>query len=120
MLRQRFVYTAERVSKCKRAWDAKDDRTFEWFLWKVTSEQGLVTRWVLNSDDPPEHVTALEAAIFYLRRNRARAVKCPNPGCAGSYFFRQQKNQRFCSTECALPTQRQSKREWWARNRSAK
>jgi len=57
-------------------------------------------------------------AIFYFRHNRDRVLRCPNPECAGPYFFRSKKGQKFCSAECATPSRKESKRRWWANNPS--
>ncbi len=37
-----------------------------------------------------------------------------NGGCAMPYMLKQTPKQRFCSDACALPTQREFKRRWWA------
>jgi hypothetical protein len=68
--------------------------------------------------EPPAVITPVEAATFYLQHNRDRALHCPNPECPAPYFFRTKKGQKFCSPECAKPSQRESKRQWWAANRA--
>lgn len=74
--------------------------------------------FLFDPPEPPTSITPVEAAIFYLRHNRDRALHCPNPECPAPYFFRSKKGQKFCSPECAKPTQRESKRQWWAVNRA--
>lgn len=69
-----------------------------------------------EADKPPTVVLPVEAAIFYFRRNHDRALRCPNPECAGPYFFRSKKGQKFCSPEGATPSRQESKRRWWANN----
>jgi hypothetical protein len=42
-----------------------------------------------------------------------------NPGgtCVTPYFIKYRPQQQFCSEECALPAQRESKRRWWSEHR---
>src|SRR5215510_14803451 len=74
---------------------------------------------ISETDKPPAIITPGEAAIFHLRHNRDRALHCPNPACPAPYFFRIKKGQKFCSRECAKPSQCESKRLWWASNRGS-
>jgi hypothetical protein len=122
-----------------RAWESANLRHFEWYTWKAQMEyeyQAACARHnllepgvtpenapaaiaaVTESAEPPETITPVEAAIFYLRQNRKRALHCPNPGCPAPYFFASKKGQKYCSPECAKPSQRESKRRWWAENRA--
>jgi len=122
-----------------RAWEATELRRFEWYTWKAqmqyeyeaaiakhnvthleVDEVNLpgFTAALIESDEPPTIVTPVEAAIFHLRHNRRRALCCPNPDCPAPYFLASKKGQKFCSPECAKPSQRESKRRWWAENRA--
>jgi hypothetical protein len=125
------------------AWDAPDLRHFDWYTWKAQTEyeyeaacarhnvtpshvmaedsdkqQAATIAALIEADEPPAVITPVEAAIFYLRHNRDRALHCPNPECPEPYFFRTKKGQKFCSPECAKPSQRESKRQWWTTNRA--
>jgi len=67
--------------------------------------------------DAPQ-ASPFEAAIFYLQTRLAdRMLRCANPGCVKPYFFRMKKGQKYCSTVCADPARRESKRAWWNQNR---
>jgi len=113
--------TVRRIAEfLRKAWDAPDQRRFDWYLWKALSIAQTVWQLFEFVDDPPERASAVEAAIFYLRHSRRRALHCANPNCTTPYFFQQGKRQRFCSTICALPTQRESKRKWWAKKHPPK
>jgi hypothetical protein len=124
-----------------RAWESEDLRHFEWYTWKaqmeyeyqaasarhnaiepeLTMENRLKAIAALTeSSEPPETITPVEAAIFYLRGNRKRALHCPNSDCPAPYFFASKKGQKYCSPECAKPSQREAKRRWWAENRAKK
>lgn len=131
------------ASYLSKAWDAADLRHFDWYTWKAQSEyaqeaasakhnvppshvhqgddQDTLRRMaaaIAEGDEPPAVITPIEAAIFHLRHNRNRALHCPNPECPAPYFFSTKKGQKYCSLECAKPSQRESKRKWWAENRA--
>jgi hypothetical protein len=119
----------------RRAWDSSSDlRRFEWFTWsaqRLYEAETVLSRHYTTpprhpadqakeidqinreANEPPATVTPVEAAIFYLRHNRSRALHCPNPDCAEPYFFASKKGQKYCSLVCAKPSQRESKRRWW-------
>lgn len=135
---------AEVVAQYLRdAWDAPDMRRFEWYTLKAQNEyeyeaacastdvtpshvmprpgdEAKFKAAITKSDEPPSIVTPVEAAIFHLRRNRKRALHCPNSECPAPYFFSTKKGQKFCSLACAKPSQRAAKRRWWAENRATK
>jgi hypothetical protein len=50
-----------------------------------------------------------------LLENSKRLCVCENVGtdCQHPYFIQKKPNQRFCSSECAVPSQREFKRKWW-------
>lgn len=99
----------------RHAWDANTLRKREWYLHDAESYYHQVAG---RFGDPPTHATPLEAALYYFRRNIDRALHCPNPDCAAPYFFSTKKGQKYCSPECALPAQRESKRRWWSENKA--
>lgn len=39
---------------------------------------------------------------------------CSSPGCPAPHFIATMRRQKYCSETCALPAQRQFKRQWWA------
>ena len=66
-------------------------------------------------------LTSFEAAMYYLQTQLTDKLRrCPNPKCPAPYFFATKKGQKFCSTVCAEPAQREAKRKWWKENRSQK
>jgi len=131
----------------RKAWTAPDVRSADWYLFRLRhlhwetvrrvravqdaakssakTDRELPTipgtfdeamRAVSQSEPPP--VTKFEAAAFYLQKNLRRALYCPNAECPAPYFFAKKKGQKFCSPECALLAQRESKRRWWNQNRA--
>jgi len=85
---------------------------------RSAEDRAKIEAAIRETDEPPAVITSVEAAIFYLRHNRDNALHCPNPECPAPYFFRSKKGQKFCSPECAKPSIRESKRQWWAVNRA--
>lgn len=138
----RLMEMATGVSLClRKAWDAASNlRAFDWYTWHAQRMYEVETAFIKRSvasphledrtkilqfvdaafetADPPPVATPVEAAIFYLRQHRDRALHCPNPECPAPYFFQKKKSQKFCSPECAKPSQRESKRRWWRANRA--
>jgi hypothetical protein len=121
----------------RKTWDAPNLRTFDWCSWSAQGfyftelmfyegrdlphkKEDLVYPDLLFviQEEPPAKVTPVEAAIFHLRHSRNRALHCPNQDCPAPYFFASKKGQKYCSAECAKPTQREAKRRWWADNRA--
>jgi hypothetical protein len=138
--------TARLRRQLQRAWVAPDLRQREWFLHELEShyhklrgvrelrkniadpvwEQAVLGEdlrpdspiFELQLMEPPAEPSALEAIVLYFKRNAERARYCPNADCPAPYFFATNKNQKFCSTECAKPAQRDNKLRWWNENRA--
>jgi len=67
---------------------------------------------------PEVPLTPFEAAMFHLQTQLTDKIRrCPNPECPAPYFFATKGLQKFCSTPCAAPAQREAKRRWWNENR---
>ena len=116
----------------RKAWREPAGRRRNWYLadaesishrereW-YTSETADSLRFKFAIDrflDPPNQATPLEATVAYFRRSADRALYCPNPDCPAAFFFAKKKGQKYCSSVCALPSQREAKRRWWANNRA--
>ena len=85
---------------------------------RVGSQEKAGENLVLSAFDDgfvlPEH--AFDKAVHHLFRLAARARFCGNPNCPSPYFFGSRRTQKYCSEDCALPSQRASKAEWWAKH----
>ncbi len=106
----------------RAAWDAPDSRHRLWWLYRAREQYHNA----MNETLPPEFTTtdvpeptAFEATVFHFQMKLAdKARHCLNPICPAPYFFAVKKGQKYCSPECALPAQQESKRLWWQRNRA--
>lgn len=123
----------------RHAWDAPNSRTRSWYLFMIrhsyafqmrqqaagytnhqltappTAEQKLALKQLLTA--PPE-ISALEAALYYLQEGIGdRAKHCGYAGCRNPYFVAEKRWQKYCSEECASPSNREAKRKWWHDNK---
>lgn len=103
-------------------WREPDLRTKEWrCLWlrqyadhfsrDPRVELGVYER--LAQDHPPATLSPIDQALLFFLKNVDSARHCSNPDCLAPYFFARRPRQRFCSTTCAMPAQREYKRIWW-------
>ncbi len=129
------------ATKLRRAWQAPNSRAREWFLFKLRQDYqhavkfGDYLKSCQTMQDAPKTrtefiqraymevesvpaVTPFEAAVYHLQCLGDRARICPNPECPAPYFIATKKGQKYCSPECAAPSQRESKRKWWHTNRA--
>jgi hypothetical protein len=109
-------------------WIAPDQRTKEWAIVR------MIDAVVIDEANPRDHVgfpifsigngpmiplptpTLLEQILVYLRKQAHRTKVCPCPGCPAPYFLARRRSQKYCSDACSLPSQREFKRRWWAKN----
>lgn len=131
----------------RRAWEASDLRSREWFIFKARDyyhfqtvvmplfdvrmrsahERGADLKAELDSPVPdeeeavrhgPPRLTEFERAMYLFQRIADQARRCPNPECPAPFFFTSRKNQRYCGEKCAAEALREQKRKWWAENHS--
>jgi hypothetical protein len=55
-----------------------------------------------------------EWALLFCMRSADRLRVCQNNECRAPYFIAQRRSQKYCSEQCAQPSQREFKRKWWA------
>jgi hypothetical protein len=126
----------------KLAWDASDLRAREWYIFKARDEWHQLTTFApvwekrilqggsrlldqltdeelaLNIQPPP--LTPFERVAYHFHRIADRARHCANPECPAPYFFAAKKGQKYCTSKCSAPSQRDQKRRWWRENRAKK
>jgi len=105
-----------------RIWDQPDYRTRQWgaflLLHLTRGEAGLQHLTALGFSGPLPPPTPFEQALMWLVDVGDRARHCQNPDCVAPYFIAARRSQKYCSTTCAAPTQREFKRRWWAEHGS--
>jgi hypothetical protein len=129
-----------------RAWDAPNQREREWYIFQARLEHHFFTVYYPMRDarvaiavragaDPdsesirrtaeeeevrisPPRVTPFEQVMYHFQRIADRARHCGNAECPAPYFFAIKKGQKYCSSKCSAPAQREQKREWWRTHRS--
>jgi|SRR5208283_1255991 len=99
----------------RNAWNARDLRKRDWYL---ADAESFYHHAIGRFGDPPTQAIPVEALLYYVRRNAARMLRCPNPDCSAPYFLSTKKGQKYCSEVCARPAQLESKRRWWAEYRA--
>jgi hypothetical protein len=107
-------------------WRAQDDRIKRWLLYPLVDSEmraregrAPILSNLCFAAGPVDFVVeppgAFESALTYLLNPVARPSRCRNEECPAPYFFAARRNQRYCSNDCALPAQREHKRQWWKR-----
>ncbi len=103
-------------------WRAPDTRTREWMCFQLREygqrfsldprvKPGVHERRI--SEQPPSVQSPVDQALLYLLKHAAACRRCRNSDCPSPYFFAHRSRQQFCSEKCALPAQREHKRNWW-------
>jgi hypothetical protein len=121
-------------SYLRKAWDAPDRRHRDWYIFHLRmkySEWGVqhglpdfdwnkpIPIAAVDAREEPPQITPLESAMFYFQVSLGdKARHCSNPTCPAPYFFAIKRGQKYCSTVCAEPAQREAKRKWWSENRA--
>ena len=103
--------------KLRRAWDEPDIRRREWMFFELrrSVHRGLYC----GKDGETPDLTPIEQAIFHIQRIPIRSKHCANPDCLTPYFIAPDGRPKFCTPECALPSQKQFKRDWWQKTGDA-
>ncbi len=77
-----------------------------------SKDRGLYAEWL--GSDP------CIAVILRAMSLATRLRFCPNASCPAPYFVARRRSQKYCSDACALPSQREFKRRWWAEHGEAR
>ena len=112
----------------RNVWRAPDSRTRELVLYRLAD--AAITAHVYPAASHPAFwshsgpmtpmppPTPFEQAIDYLRKHVRRLACCGNLDCPTPFFLNVRSSQKYCSEDCALPSQREHKRVWWTKNRA--
>jgi hypothetical protein len=128
----------------RKAWRAGDRREREWFVFRFRDlyrQTVMRVREVRSggaaampfpvpvsaceileatgSRSEPPQIDPIEAAAFYLQEQVSHTKYCKNQECPAPFYIATKKGQKYCEPECAKPRQKESKRDWWRKNRGA-
>ena len=137
---QGWLLVAQVQDSLRAAWDAPDLRRREWFIFQARRSYHWSTvidpieTAMLNTGDERilqklrselaaarravPALTQFERVAYHFHRIADRARHCANPECPAPYFFASKKGQKYCSSKCSAPSQRDQKRRWWRENRA--
>ncbi len=118
----------------RQAWDAPDERTRDWYVFKIRGNFASKTKvqsvaaaqpagQKLSSpdltwfDECPS-LTPFEATLFYFQNKIGDLARhCKGLGCLAPYFIAGTPWGKYCSTACSGPANRESKRKWASKSR---
>jgi hypothetical protein len=108
----------------RAVWVSPDLRIKQWGVFRILQKYFLVgdrslsvgpihddAEWFVGSLGPP---SPSESALMHLVGFAKLTKICANSECATPYFVATRRSQKHCSSPCARPAQRSSKRSWWA------
>ena len=123
-----FLWQVDLREALRHIWLAPDLRTREWGVFRMldraifaqSNPPSIYAFGPFNPDGktirPLPPMTQFEQMVNYLR-SRLHCLKvCPNKDGPAPYFFATRSSQVYCSYVCALPRQREFKRQWWAKH----
>jgi hypothetical protein len=128
-----FVVTQVRML-LQRAWDSDDARKRTWFLTlarelyargRVATAMPFLPCYATFPGLPEGDAGKFDAALSYAQTKLApkmqvcrAAIKAQSNQaavkCAAPYFFREERGQKYCSTDCSEPVRDAGQREYWA------
>jgi hypothetical protein len=136
---QAWLLVGQVQAGLRAAWDATDLRRREWFIFEARRAYHWSTvidpieTAMLNTGDAEAlkrlgaalsiaqaavpDLTPFERVAYHFHRIAERARRCGNPECPAPYFFARKKGQKYCSSKCSAPSQRDQKRRWWREHR---
>jgi hypothetical protein len=99
-------------------WDTPDLRVRESMILRLLRTMPDSLLWLIQ---PTRYIPGpFEQVLVHFLKAADRARHCNNPDCVAPYFFAKRRSQKYCSDACALPSQREFKRQWWAEHGEAR
>ena len=97
----------------------EDESKAEWQFFRLHSllhsRMDICGPWDRRLQPPSVHAPVHDA-LRWVRQHLSKLRKCGNPECPRHPFFVADRNERFCSEECAKVGQRASKRRSWGKH----
>jgi hypothetical protein len=81
---------------------------------EMLADQLVMEQWTEAKRSEPPGLTEFEQAIVHLldaiQEDRTRC--CQRDGCPHPYFFRREKNEKYCSPKCKAEAKREHDKKW--------
>jgi hypothetical protein len=106
------------VLQLKAAWKEPNVHGRDSYLYAAAAQCHRAAADDEGDDEAVRRYDSLAAAIVYALKNSDRLRVCASDACLSPFFVAVNRNQKFCSSECAAPSIRASKKEWWAKERA--
>jgi predicted nucleic acid-binding Zn ribbon protein len=103
----------------RNLWQSEDESTAAWMFFRLQSvmHSRIEVRGTWERTlRPPLARAPVHQALRWVRQHLSKLRKCGNPECPRHPFFVADRNERFCSEECAKVGQRASKRRSWGKH----
>jgi len=114
----------ERSEQLYSKWQICPGESLQQFIceyWLGLNPDSWVVSWGHGKKNIRANPRSLAAVLAWACVFHAdRLHVCKNSGCAGPYFIASRRDQKFCTKECALPSQRAAKLKWWHDRRGKK
>jgi hypothetical protein len=101
--------------RLKAAWSDQDPRNKLWRSFLLRLDYHRATGG--NLDDAPP-LTPFELAIQYFQDNWTLTRTCQRAGCVAPYFFRKDRDAKYCGSECSAWATKKSRLAWYHRNKA--
>ena len=106
----------------QRAWESEDPRERTWCL---NLARNLYARGCMASMGfglktlfpgcPQGDAAIFDSALFYAQMKLAHKMQICKAQCVTRYFFREEKGQKYCCTDCRDPVRDAGQRKYWAK-----
>ena len=104
----------------RRTWESEDLRERTWCinLARNLYAQGCVAQMgfgmnILFPRLPQGDDAIFDSALFYAQTKLATKMQVCKANCVTPYFFREEKGQKYCSTDCSDPVRDAGQRKYW-------
>jgi hypothetical protein len=81
--------------------------------WKAGERPDMSTLDDVRQDKSPPPLNSFEQVMFHFQVISHKVRCCANSECPAPYFLTTKKGQRYCSSKCSAPAQKEAKRRWW-------
>jgi hypothetical protein len=111
------LYLSRRTVQIYENWRASPPEPLEQFIcdhWLRLDKSPFLVVWSSKEKRLKPNPRCLPSVLAVATLLHAAKLRvCRNLDCPGRYFLGVRSDQKYCSTDCALPAVRAAKRKWW-------